>query len=93
MAPPGSARVTLALHGEHHVANALAVAAVALELGMDVDAAAAALSAAGPVSRWRMEVTDRPDGVTVVNDAYNANPDSVRAGLRHLGDRLAGEGA
>ncbi len=84
VAPPGSARVTLALHGEHHVANALAVAAVALELGMDVDAAAAALSAAGPVSRWRMEVTDRPDGVTVVNDAYNANPDSVRAALKAL---------
>ena len=84
VAPAGSARVTLRLHGEHHVANALAVAAVALELGMDVDAVSAALSAAGPVSRWRMEVTDRPDGVTVVNDAYNANPDSVRAALKAL---------
>jgi len=84
VAPTGSARVTLRLHGEHHVANALAVAAVALELGLDVDAVAAALSAAGPVSRWRMEVTDRPDGVTVVNDAYNANPDSVRAALKAL---------
>ena len=82
--PAGAAPVMLRLHGEHHVANALAVAAVGLELGMDVAAVAAALSGAGPVSRWRMEVTDRPDGVTVVNDAYNANPDSVRAALKAL---------
>ena len=47
-------------------------------------------SAARPVSRWRMEVTERPDGVTVVNDAYNANPDSMRAALSAL-ERL-GEG-
>ncbi|MGH3888617.1 MAG: glutamate ligase domain-containing protein, partial [Pseudonocardiaceae bacterium] len=37
-----------------------------------------------PASRWRLEVTDRPDGVTVVNDAYNANPESVAAALRTL---------
>jgi len=42
------------------------------------------LATAGPASRWRMEVTERADGVTVVNDAYNANPDSVRAALRAL---------
>jgi UDP-N-acetylmuramoyl-tripeptide--D-alanyl-D-alanine ligase len=36
------------------------------------------------VSRWRMEVTERPDGVTVVNDAYNANPESMRAALKAL---------
>ena len=45
---------------------------------------AAALSAAGPASRWRMEVVDRADGVTVVNDAYNANPESMRAALQAL---------
>lgn len=79
--PEGSAEVRLRLHGGHHVANALAVAAVARELGLPVDTVAAELSRATPRSRWRMEVTERPDGVTVVNDAYNANPDSVRAAL------------
>jgi len=80
----GSAPVRLALHGEHHVGNALAVAAVALELGMPLDDVAAALGRGRPVSRWRMEVTERPDGVTVVNDAYNANPESMRAALKAL---------
>jgi UDP-N-acetylmuramoyl-tripeptide--D-alanyl-D-alanine ligase len=45
---------------------------------------AAALSTAGSRSRWRMEVERRPDGVTVVNDAYNANPESMRAALAAL---------
>jgi UDP-N-acetylmuramoyl-tripeptide--D-alanyl-D-alanine ligase len=80
----GSAPVRLGLHGEHHVGNALAVAAVALELGMALDDVAAALGRARTVSRWRMEVTERPDGVTVVNDAYNANPESMRAALKAL---------
>jgi UDP-N-acetylmuramoyl-tripeptide--D-alanyl-D-alanine ligase len=79
-----SAPVRLGLHGEHHVGNALAVAAVALELGMDLSDVAAALGRGRPVSRWRMEVTERADGVTVVNDAYNANPESMRAALKAL---------
>ena len=83
-APQGSAEVSLALHGEHHVGNALAAAAVALRLGSSVEAVASTLSRAVPASRWRMEVVDRPDGVRVVNDAYNANPDSVRAALNAL---------
>jgi UDP-N-acetylmuramoyl-tripeptide--D-alanyl-D-alanine ligase len=82
--PAGSAPVQLRLYGEHHVSNALAAAAVAMELGMTVDDTAAALGEAGALSRWRMEVVDRADGVTVVNDAYNANPDSMRAALRAL---------
>ncbi|HEY3480062.1 MAG TPA: UDP-N-acetylmuramoyl-tripeptide--D-alanyl-D-alanine ligase [Streptomyces sp.] len=82
--PSGCADVTLRLYGEHHVSNALAAAAVASELGMPVDEIATALSAAGSLSHWRMEVTERPDGVTVVNDAYNANPESMRAALRAL---------
>ncbi|MFE2722941.1 UDP-N-acetylmuramoyl-tripeptide--D-alanyl-D-alanine ligase [Kitasatospora sp. NPDC059327] len=82
--PAGSAPVQLRLYGEHHVSNALAAAAVAVELGMSVDDTAEALSEAGALSRWRMEVLDRADGVTVVNDAYNANPDSMRAALRAL---------
>jgi UDP-N-acetylmuramoyl-tripeptide--D-alanyl-D-alanine ligase len=82
--------VSLGLVGRHHVGNALAVLAVALELGMPFDAACAALGSARAASRWRMEVTERADGVTVVNDAYNANPDSMRAALDAL--RQMGEG-
>jgi UDP-N-acetylmuramoyl-tripeptide--D-alanyl-D-alanine ligase len=84
LAPGGCASVALQLVGEHHVGNALAAAAVAFELGATVDGVAAALGAAVPASRWRMEVVDRADGVTVVNDAYNANPESMRAALQAL---------
>jgi len=76
--------VALAVHGDHQVSNALCAAAVALECGASLDQVAAALDAAGPVSRHRMQVHTRDDGVTVVNDAYNANPDSMRAGLKAL---------
>ncbi|UQA95994.1 UDP-N-acetylmuramoyl-tripeptide--D-alanyl-D-alanine ligase [Streptomyces halobius] len=82
--PSGCSDVTMRLYGEHHVSNALAAAAVAHELGMPADEIATALSEAGTLSRWRMEVTERADGVTVVNDAYNANPESMRAALRAL---------
>ncbi|MET8826711.1 UDP-N-acetylmuramoyl-tripeptide--D-alanyl-D-alanine ligase [Streptomyces sp. NPDC004610] len=82
--PSGCSDVTMRLYGEHHVSNALAAAAVAHELGMSAPEIALALSGAGSLSRWRMEVTERPDGVTVVNDAYNANPESMRAALRAL---------
>jgi UDP-N-acetylmuramoyl-tripeptide--D-alanyl-D-alanine ligase len=84
VAAQGSAEVALRLVGAHHVGNALSAAAVALECGATPDGVAAALSAAGPASRWRMEVVDRADGVTVVNDAYNANPESMRAALQAL---------
>ncbi|MER6420408.1 UDP-N-acetylmuramoyl-tripeptide--D-alanyl-D-alanine ligase [Streptomyces sp. NPDC001137] len=82
--PSGASDVTMRLYGEHHVSNALAAAAVAHELGMSAAEIATALSEAGSLSRWRMEVTERPDGVTIVNDAYNANPESMRAALRAL---------
>ena len=82
--PAESAAISLRMHGAHHVSNALGVAAVALALGMSLERIAAALNAAEARSRWRMQVTQRPDGVTVVNDAYNANPDSMRAGLEAL---------
>jgi UDP-N-acetylmuramoyl-tripeptide--D-alanyl-D-alanine ligase len=80
----GSVPVTLAVHGAHQVGNSLAAAAVALELGMPLPAVAAALGRARALSRWRMEVTERADGVLVVNDAYNANPESTAAALRAL---------
>ena len=79
----GSAEVALSLRGAHNASNALATAAAALEV-LSLEQVATALSAATPLSRWRMEVVERPDGVTVVNDAYNANPESMRAALRTL---------
>jgi UDP-N-acetylmuramoyl-tripeptide--D-alanyl-D-alanine ligase len=91
LAPEGSAPVTLRLHGAHNVPNALAAAALARELGLGLADIADGLSAAAARSRWRMEVHRRPDGVTVINDAYNANPESVRAALEALG-HLAGDG-
>ena len=82
--PHGAAPVTLALHGEHHVGNALAVAAVGLELGAGVEEVAARLGTARRRSARRMDVTTRADGVTVVNDSFNANPESMAAALRSL---------
>jgi UDP-N-acetylmuramoyl-tripeptide--D-alanyl-D-alanine ligase len=82
--PIGEAAIRLGVPGEHQVSNALAAAAVAVELGATPEAVAAVLNRYRPASRWRMEVTDRPDGLTVINDAYNANPESVAAALRTL---------
>jgi len=79
-----STEVALAVHGDHQVSNALSAAAVALECGASLDQVRDALASAGPVSQHRMQVGTRTDGVTIVNDAYNANPDSMRAGLKSL---------
>jgi UDP-N-acetylmuramoyl-tripeptide--D-alanyl-D-alanine ligase len=78
------APVQLQMVGEHMAANACAAAAVALELGMPLARVAALLGTATPRSRWRMEVATTAGGVTVINDAYNANPESMRAALRAL---------
>jgi UDP-N-acetylmuramoyl-tripeptide--D-alanyl-D-alanine ligase len=91
VAPGGRARVTLPLHGEHQVGNALSAAAVALELGSTVDEVAERLSALELRSTRRMEVITRADGVTVLNDAYNANPESVRAALKTLASMSRGQ--
>ena len=84
-AEPVDVEVALRILGRHQVDNALAVAAVATQLGMTPQAVADALGAAGPASRWRMERHERADGVTVVNDAYNANPESMAGALHTLG--------
>jgi UDP-N-acetylmuramoyl-tripeptide--D-alanyl-D-alanine ligase len=76
--------VRLQVVGEHQVDNALSAAGAALAVGLTPAEVAVALSQAVPLSRWRMEVSRRPDGVTVVNDAYNANPESMRAALAAL---------
>lgn len=80
----GSAPVELRLVGEHHVHNALAAAAAGLAVGLTLDDVAAGLSAADALSPHRMHVVDRPDGITVIDDSYNANPDSMRAALKAL---------
>ncbi|NKX90826.1 UDP-N-acetylmuramoyl-tripeptide--D-alanyl-D-alanine ligase [Nocardia coubleae] len=79
-----SVPVQLAVHGEHQVGNALSAAAVALECGADLATVAQALSGARAASVRRMDVRTTPDGITVINDSYNANPDSVRAALKAL---------
>jgi len=76
--------IALAVHGDHQVSNSLCAAAVALECGASMDQVAHALAAAGPVSKHRMQVATRGDGVTFINDAYNATPDSIQAGLKAL---------
>ena len=76
--------VALNLLGEHQVSNALAAAAVAVRLGVPADDVATRLSMATPSSPWRMELATRDDGVVVINDAYNANPESMRAALKTL---------
>jgi UDP-N-acetylmuramoyl-tripeptide--D-alanyl-D-alanine ligase len=76
--------VSLQYVGEHVVSDALAAAGVALTVGLRLGEIAAALSAAQPRSRWRMEVHELTDGITVINDAYNANPESMRAALKTL---------
>jgi UDP-N-acetylmuramoyl-tripeptide--D-alanyl-D-alanine ligase len=82
--PSGSAPVTLRLLGTHQVHNALAAAAAAHALDMDTSSIAAALSAAEPHAPGRLQVLQRPDQITIINDAFNANPESTAAGLRSL---------
>ncbi len=78
--------VQLSLSGRHHVANSVAAAAAALAVDVPLDAIGTALSNAQPRSRWRMELSTRADGVLVINDTYNANPDSMRAAIDTLAE-------
>ncbi|BCW78055.1 MULTISPECIES: UDP-N-acetylmuramoyl-tripeptide--D-alanyl-D-alanine ligase [Micrococcaceae] len=83
-APPR--HVSSRLIGAHHMGNLLAAAAAAWAAGVPGDHIAESLSNQAAASRWRMERTERHDGVTIINDAYNANPESMRAALRTLAD-------
>lgn len=88
-----SVPVTLEYFGRHQVANAVAAAAIAVALGIELPTIGDALSAATPKSRWRMEVRQRhEDGVTVINDAYNANPQSMAAAIELLAEWANAEG-
>lgn len=82
----GEERVEVALRllGEHQALNAAAVAAVARAVGVSLPAVADSLGSVTNLSKWRMEVHERPDGVIVINDTYNANPDSMKAALKSL---------
>ena len=79
-----TADLSLRLVGEHHLTNALAALTAAVELGVALDTAAALVGSVDAASPHRMAVTERPDGVTVIDDSYNANPDSMRAALKAL---------
>ncbi len=81
--PVGNAPVALQLVGEHHVTNALAAASISLALGIDLGHIAEVLSTTGPASPHRMDVRDLR-GITMIDDAYNGNPDSMRAGIAAL---------
>ncbi|MDR7234926.1 UDP-N-acetylmuramoyl-tripeptide--D-alanyl-D-alanine ligase [Agrococcus sp. BE272] len=74
----------LRILGEHHVMNALAALTVADALGLDLERAIAALGTMPRAERWRMELLEPGGGITVINDAYNASPDSMAAALRSL---------
>jgi UDP-N-acetylmuramoyl-tripeptide--D-alanyl-D-alanine ligase len=91
--PEGRSTVALRLYGEHQIANALAAATVAHALGFTTDEIATALSIAESHARWRMEIHELVD-LTLINDAYNASPDSMAAALRtlaHLSQERGGE--
>lgn len=70
--------------GEHHVTNALAAAAVGLELGLSLADVVASLEATSLAAPGRMQAINCRSGVTIINDAYNANPDSMAAALKTL---------
>ncbi|WP_269928276.1 UDP-N-acetylmuramoyl-tripeptide--D-alanyl-D-alanine ligase [Kocuria massiliensis] len=80
----GEFDVASKLIGEHHVYNLLAAAVLAFRAGIEPRDIVEGLNTLGAGSRYRMERTDRADGVTVINDAYNANPESMSAALRTL---------
>jgi UDP-N-acetylmuramoyl-tripeptide--D-alanyl-D-alanine ligase len=82
--PEGETAVTLRVSGAHQVGNSLAAAAVARAAGMTVTECGELLSSVRAVSSRRMDVFDRADGVTVIDDSYNANPASTAAALRAL---------
>ena len=76
--------VRMRILGEHHVMNALAALSVAHVLGLDLARAVSVIEQVARAERWRMEVLEPAPGITVINDAYNASPDSTAAALKTL---------
>jgi len=85
VSPQGGATIELPVPGRHNVYNALAAAAIALRLGVSPVALAEGLGDAS-LSAMRMEVFESASGVTVINDAYNANPVSMHAAVETLAE-------
>ncbi|MCL6422050.1 UDP-N-acetylmuramoyl-tripeptide--D-alanyl-D-alanine ligase [Brachybacterium sp. JHP9] len=86
---PGEREIPLDLLGEHQALNAVAAATAALALGLDLDALARILPGVRLASTQRMETIHAGEDVLIINDAYNANPDSMRQALKtlaHLGE-------
>jgi UDP-N-acetylmuramoyl-tripeptide--D-alanyl-D-alanine ligase len=81
--PGGDAQFTLATRGRHNVANALAAAAAALAIGVPLAAVVRGLESFRPVA-GRLVTRRGERGVTVIDDSYNANPDSVQAAIAVL---------
>ena len=81
-----SQRITSGLLGRHHVSNILAAANAAYALEISPETIASSLEGRAAGSRWRMERIERADGVSIINDAYNANPESMRAALVTLAE-------
>ncbi len=79
----GRAAVGMRLVGLHQIPNALAAAAISSALGLSADQIAGALSMAELASKWRMEIFEL-EGRLMINDSYNANPESMAAALRTL---------
>lgn len=86
----GEVRVHLGVFGAHQVSNALAAAATGIEAGLSPQQVADALSQHVAASVNRMDVQTRRDGVTIINDSYNANPESMRAGIDALAYTASG---
>lgn len=78
--------VQLRILGEHHVYNALASLAVAQVLELDFEKSVAAVESISLAERWRMQISTTASGLTVINDAYNASPDSTKAALITLAE-------
>jgi UDP-N-acetylmuramoyl-tripeptide--D-alanyl-D-alanine ligase len=83
--PKGECRISLPLAGEHNVMNALAATAAAMAAGADLAAVQQGLQSMRPVS-GRLETKKALHGARLIDDSYNANPGSVRAGLRALAE-------
>ncbi|MFN0163286.1 MAG: UDP-N-acetylmuramoyl-tripeptide--D-alanyl-D-alanine ligase [Burkholderiales bacterium] len=84
MTPAGNVEVVLRIAGRHNVANACAATACAIAAGVPLAAIASGLAAFTPY-RGRMQKKLAPSGAVVIDDSYNANPDSVRAAIDVLG--------
>jgi UDP-N-acetylmuramoyl-tripeptide--D-alanyl-D-alanine ligase len=79
-----TAPVALQLVGAHQATNAAAAAAAALAVGISLEQVAASLTRVTALSKWRMELHELPGGVVLLNDSYNANPESMRAAIDAL---------